>query len=128
MFGKRETAKFNPSEYRVHDRQVVRNLKVFVDKQKVNVLDYSDGGVRVEASGDLPRVAVIEVYRNDKLIKNVAAVIAWERGGQVGYAFRAKQKLTHIAPKPRAGLEEEAADQNVTGGVAGSALKRRLKL
>lgn len=128
MFGKRKTAKFNPSEYRVHDRQVIQGLKVYVDKQQVTVLDYSDGGVRVKSGEGLPRVAVIEVLRNDKMIKNVAAVIAWERGGQVGYAFRPKQKLTNIAPEPRKSIETKVPEQNDTGGVSGNALKRRLKL
>ena len=49
MFGKRDTTQFDPSEFRVHDRQTVRGLRVYVDNQEVEILDYSDGGMRVKS-------------------------------------------------------------------------------
>lgn len=128
MFGKRESEKFDPSDYRVHDRREMTGMRVYIDKQQVDVLDYSDGGVRVASPGTLPRVAVIEVFRGDTLIKNVAAVTAWSRGNQTGYAFRPKLKLTNIAPVSRKDYEAKIPEQNETGGVSGNALKKRLKL
>ena len=127
MFGKRETAKFDPSEFRVHDRSIVHGLKAYIDKELVEILDYSDGGMRVRSSRPLPRVAVIEIFRGDKLVRNTAAVTAWERGGQTGYAFRSKLKLTHIEPVSKRHTPPPP-EKNETGGVAGNALRNRLKL
>lgn len=128
MFGKRETQKFDPSEFRVHDRREVKGIVAYVEGQQVEILDYSDGGVRVSSVNPLPRVAVIEIYRKDKLIKNTAAVTAWARGGQTGYAFRTKLKLTNIAPPKEKRDIRPAPDKNDTGGIAGGALRNRLKL
>jgi len=128
MFGKRVTETVDPSDFRAHDRRAVQGLKVYVDKQQVEVLDYSDGGVRVSSMNPLPRVTVIEIFRGDKLLRSVAAVTAWSRGGQTGYAFRPKLKLTTVAPVSKDDYKEKQADQNTTGGMTGSALKNRLKL
>ncbi len=128
MFGKRETEKFDPSDFRVHDRREVRGLKVYVEGQQVEVLDYSEGGVRVASPASLPRVAVIEVYRGADIIQNTAAVTAWSRGKQTGYAFRPKLKLTNINPVSKKELDSDEVKKNSTGGVSGSALRNRLKL
>ena len=128
MFGKRDTTQFDPSEFRVHDRQVVRGLRVYVDNQEVEILDYSDGGMRVKSLNPLPRVAMIEVVKGDKTIRNTAAVTAWSRGGQTGYAFRSKLKLTHIEPVKRKGIEKAEPVKNETGAFSGNALRDRLKL
>jgi len=128
MFGKRETAKFDPSEFRVHDRELVRGLTVYVDNQEVEILDYSDGGIRVKSMNPLPRVATIEIVKGDKTIRNVVAVTAWSRGGQTGYAFRSKLKVTNIEPVARKPIETPETVTNKTGGVTGSALRDRLKI
>jgi len=128
MFGKRDTAKFDPSEFRVHDRQVVRGLTVYVDGQEVEILDYSDGGMRVKSLNPLPRVATIEIVRGGKTIRNTVAVTAWARGGQTGYAFRSKLKVTNIEPVERKAIEKAEPVTNETGGVSGNALRDRLKL
>jgi len=128
MFGKREAEKFDPSEFRVHDRKVVHGLKVYVDKELVELLDYSDGGMRVKSVNPLPRVAVIEIFKGDKLVRNVAAVTAWARGGQTGYAFRSKLKLTEVPGMTRSRRETMQPNKNETGGVSGLALRDRLKL
>ncbi len=128
MFGKRETAKFDPSEFRVHDRHLVKGLKVYVDDQEVEILDYSDGGMRVKSLNPLPRVATIEIVKGEKTIRNVVAVTAWARGGQTGYAFRSKLKVTNIEPSERKAIEREAPIKNETGGFSGNALRDRLKL
>lgn len=128
MFGKQEQAKFDPSEFRVHDRRVVKGLKAYVSTQEVEILDYSDGGMRVRSPQPLPRVAMIEIFRDDKLVRNVAAVTAWERGGQTGYAFRSKLKITNIDEQKRTAIQPKEPVKNGTGGVTGSALRDRLKL
>lgn len=131
MFGKRSSAQkeFDPSEFRVHDRMVVRDMAVYVDGQKVEVLDYSDGGVRVRSKYPLPRSTVIEVFKSGQLLRETVAVTAWTRGDQTGYAFRSKLKVTRVeGAAPRERKEAIDADRNDTGGVAGSALRNRLKL
>lgn len=128
MFGKRETAKFDPSEFRVHDRQSVRGLTVYVDNQEVEILDYSDGGIRVRSIDPLPRVAMVEIMKGKKTVRNTAAVTAWSRGDQTGYAFRSKLKLTHIEPVKRKAIAKEDPMTNETGAFSGNALRDRLKL
>jgi len=128
MFGKREPEAIDPSDFRAHDRRAVQGLKVYVDKQHVELLDYSDGGVRVGSMNPLPRVTVIEIFRGDTLVRSVAAVTAWSRGGQTGYAFRPKLKLTTITPVSKDDYKEKPVDKNTTGGMTGNALKDRLKL
>lgn len=128
MFGKRDTAKFDPSEFRIHDRHLVRGLKAYVDNQEVEILDYSDGGMRVKSLSPLPRVAMIEIVKGNKTIRNTAAVIAWSRAGQTGYAFRSKLKVTHIEPVERKAIEKAEPVKNETGGFSGNALRDRLKL
>lgn len=128
MFGKRATEKFDPSEFRVHDRQTVRGLRAYVDGQEVEILDYSDGGMRVKSLNPLPRVATIEIVKGEKTVRNTVAVTAWSRGGQTGYAFRSKLKVTNIEPVERKAIEKAPPVTNKTGGVAGSALRDRLKL
>ncbi len=128
MFGKRRTEKVDTSDYRAHDRRVVKGLTVYVDKQEVEMLDYSDGGIRVGSRNPLPRVTVIEVFRREKLLRSVAAVSAWSRGGQTGYAFRPKLKLTTVTPVSKDDYIAAPVDKNKTGGVSGNALRDRLKL
>lgn len=128
MFGRRQTEKFDPSDYRAHDRRTVKGLTVYVDKQEVEILDYSDGGVRVSSKNPLPRVTVVEIFRREKLVRSVAAVSAWSRGGQTGYSFRPKLKLTTVAPVLKEDYIAAPVDQNKTGGFTGNALKDRLKL
>jgi len=128
MFGKQEAAKFDPSEFRVHDRRVVEGLKVYVGTQEVEILDYSDGGMRVKSPQPLPRVAMVESFKHGKLVRNIAAVTAWERGGQTGYAFRSKLKITKIDTESRTELRPKEPAKNETGGVTGNALRDRLKL
>lgn len=128
MFGKRVTEKFDPSEFRVHDRRSAKGLKAYVDRELVELLDYSDGGMRVRSSAPLPRVAVVEIFKDNKMVRNVAAVTAWTRGGQTGYAFRPKLKITHVEGAPERPRREAAVSTNETGGVAGAALRNRLKL
>jgi len=127
MFGKRETKKFDPSEFRVHARRTVQGMTAYIDQEQVEILDYSEGGIRVTSRSPLPRVAVIELYRGEKLFRTTAAVTAWARNGQTGYAFRSNLKLTTIEEKPH---KRPAAKQqkNETGGMSGSALRNRLKL
>ncbi len=128
MFGKRASAKFDPSEFRVHDRQTGKGLKAYVDNQEVEVLDYSDGGIRVRSFSPLARVVMIEIMKGRKTVRNTAAVTAWSRGEQTGYAFRSKLKLSHVEPVERKAIEKEKPTKNETGGVAGNALRDRLKL
>lgn len=128
MFGKRESQKFDPSEFRVHDRRVVHGMKAYVDGQQVEILDYSDGGMRVASPRPLPRVAVIEIYRGEKMVLNTAAVTAWERGGQTGYAFRTKLKITNIVSTDKKRNDRPPPEKNDTGGMSGNALRNRLKL
>lgn len=128
MFGKREPAKFDPAEFRLHDRKVVHGLKVYVDRELVEVLDYSDGGVRIRTDSPMRRTVVIEVFRKDKKVRETVAVQAWQRGDQVGFAFRPKLKLTEVPEATRERRETIDVVRNATGGVAGSALRSRLKL
>ena len=128
MFGKRETAKFDPSEFRVHDRHSVNGLKAYVDGQEVEILDYSDGGLRAKSLNPLPRVATIEIFKGEKSIRTTVAVTAWTRGDQTGYAFRSKLKVTNIEPVQRKAIEKAEAVTNATGGFSGNALRDRLKL
>jgi hypothetical protein len=128
MFGGRGTDKFNPSEYRAHTRKPARGLRAFIDGIEVELLDYSEGGLRVRSDRPLPRVATIEILRNNKPMRTIAAVVAWSRKDQSGYAFRPKQKLATIGSKPIAPREVDAPLNNSRGGVSGSALRDRLKL
>lgn len=128
MFGNRAPEKFDPSEYRAHNRRSAKGLRAFADGHEIEILDYSEGGMRVHSPYPLPRVTVIEIYKGENLIRTMAAVVAWARGDQTGYSFRAKQKVTMIdtpAPKSR---DVALPEKNRTGGVSGSALRQRLKL
>ena len=125
----RATPEYDPSEFRVHERKVIRDLRVYVDKQLVEVLDYSDGGVRIRSDRPLGRTVVIEVIRSGQVVRENVAVQAWQRGNQTGYAFRPKLKVTAVAgspPRDRVDSLENA--RNPSGGVSGSALRNRLKL
>lgn len=128
MFGKKATDKFDPANFRVHDRRAVSGMKAYVDRELVEILDYSDGGMRVRSPRELRRVAVIEIFRGGEMIRNVVAVMAWQRGDQVGYAFRPKLKLTEVSAPTRARTEFVDENRNDTGGVSGSALRNRLNL
>lgn len=127
MFGK-SSSKFDPSEYRVHDRRVAKDMKVYIDRELVEILDYSDGGVRFRTTSTLRRVAVIEVFRGDQQVRETVAVQAWQRGDQAGYSFRPKLKLTEVPEATRERRETVIVDRNESGGVSGSALRNRLKL
>ncbi len=133
MFGKRERpAKanigINKVDFRAHDRRFVQGLTAYIDQQEVEIYDYSDGGIRVVSRHELPRVAVIEIFKGKKLVKSVASVRAWARHGQAGYAFRPKLKLSEVASSANKAYKSIPAQVNKSGGIAGSALRDRLKL
>jgi hypothetical protein len=128
MFGGRGTSKFNPSEYRAHVRKSARGLRAFVDGVEVELLDYSEGGLRVRYDRPLPRVATIEMLRNEKPMRTIAAVVAWSRNDQTGYAFRPNQKLAMIETKVPLRRDVAPPVSNERGGVSGAALRDRLKL
>lgn len=129
MFGKqRAPEQIDSSEFRVHDRHVVQGLKVYVDRELVEILDYSDGGMRIRTNRKHRRTAVIEIFRNDRAIRTVVGVVAWERGDQVGYSFRPKLKIAEIGENQPARVDTLDVNRNTTGGVSGSALRSRLKL
>ena len=73
-------------------------------------------------------MATIEIFKGDKPIRKTASVTAWARGGQTGYAFRSKLKVTNIEPVERKAIEKAKAVTNETGGFSGNALRDRLKL
>jgi len=128
MFGGRGTGKVDPSEYREHVRRSARGLRAFVDGVEVELLDYSEGGLRVRFDRPLPRVATVELLRNEKLMRTTVAVVAWSRNNQTGYSFRPNQKLTMIEPKSPLPREAAPRINNSSGGVSGTALRDRLKL
>lgn len=128
MFGKKPQEHIDPSEFRVHDRHTVADMKVYIDRELVEILDYSDGGMRVRTQRTLRRVVVVEIFRRGEMFRNVVAVMAWQRGDQAGYAFRPKLKLTEVSAPTTERKEHLSDTRNDTGGVAGSALRNRLKL
>lgn len=110
----------SPRDYRLHRRVAVEGLELRLGGRSYEILDYSSGGARIRAgllSGDLPRVAVVEVVRGERVLCACAAVKAWSRNGEAGYEFRKSQKIDIGAPRdprPRAS--------------AGSAIRARLNL
>ncbi len=92
MFGK----KVNSANYRVHERYSAENMRVVVDGVECTLHDYSDGGVRISARGQTRRVALIEVYKNNKCIRKSPAIVAWRRETQAGYAFRSNLKIYEL--------------------------------
>lgn len=140
MFGRKSrpstsagvTSKSNYENFRKHERFSPRNLSAYVDGTHCQVLDYSDGGVRLTLVKGLRRTALIEIYKGDRLIKKTPAVIAWERNGEIGYAFRENLQIYEIDVPTHRPSEEGRAEpdpnHNDAGGVSGSALRKRLNL
>ena len=128
MFGKRH----DPSDYRVHERFDAGSMRVVIDGLECQLLDYSDGGVRISSRSPTRRVALIEIYRGEKCIRKTPAIVAWRRERQAGYAFRSNLKVFEVegADHYNRTAREPAkeATHNATGAVAGSALRERLKL
>lgn len=128
MFGKRS----DPSNYRVHERYDPGAMRVVIDGVECQLLDYSDGGVRISSPGPTRRVALIEIYRGAKCVRKTPAIVAWRREKQAGYAFRSNLKVFEVEGAEQynrpAPPQPEEVTHNASGAVSGNALRRRLKL
>lgn len=135
MFGKRLHPD-DPANFRSSQRVDPRGMIAVIDGVHAELLDYSDGGIRVLLNGQTKRTVLIEIYRGDRLFRKCAAVIAWERADQTGYAFRPNLRLYEVQPveKRQEHIQDEVAEEkpesglNKSGGVSGSALRKRLNL
>lgn len=127
MFGKKASSADN----RVHPRYSPGSMRVVVDGVGCDLLDYSDGGVRIAAKGHVRRVALIEIYKNGKCIRKTPAIVAWRRESETGYAFRSNLKICEVEGAERYATRPAEGDERMTndsGGVSGSALRARLKM
>lgn len=128
MFGK----KVNPENFRSHVRYKPNRMSAIVDGVECELLDYSEGGVRISSPRTTRRVALIEIYKSGRCIRKSPAIVAWRNGAQVGYAFRSNLKVCEIeatAMQPQAKEHpEESTGRNESGAVAGDALRRRLRM
>ena len=126
MFGK----KSSPADYRAHTRYSAGDMTILVDGVECDLLDYSDGGVRLAANGHMRRVALIEVRKGDRCIRKTPAIVAWRRQGEIGYAFRSNLRVCEVEGAEQYLPQKRPVDKirNETGAVSGSALRARLKI
>jgi len=126
MFGKKATS----ADSRMHTRYSAGSMSVVVDGVKCDLLDYSDGGVRVSVQGHVRRVALIEIFKNGKCIRKTPAIVAWRRESETGYAFRSNLRIYEVDNADRYEPPRPAAERltNDSGAVSGSALRARLKI
>lgn len=126
MFGKKASS----ADYRIHERHKAENMSVVIDGIECTLHDYSDGGVRISASRQTRRVALIEIHKNGKCVRKSPAIVAWRREYEVGYAFRSNLKICEVEGAEEYYRKEVPIDRqrNDTGAVSGSALRARLKM
>ena len=97
MFGARKAAQHSAADYRAHKRRAANGVEMRIGGIRYSVLDYSEGGARIIATRERPpRVSIVELYLNGRSIGQYAAVMAWMRNGQVGYAFRKDQTIRSV--------------------------------
>ena len=128
MFGKKVGT--SPADYRAHTRYSAQDMHILIDGEECELLDYSDGGIRIGARPHLRRVALVEVYRNGRCIRKSPAIVAWRRETEIGYAFRSNLRVCEVegAEQYHASKPSRERIRNDTGAVSGSALRARLKL
>jgi len=141
MFGKAKPKK-DYTEFRATPRYKARGMKATVDDEPVDILDYSEGGMRARTQKKFRKAVIVEIYRRNTLFRRVPAVVAWSSGKEIGFEFR--PNLTLYAKEMDTPRKTRASDvveiperdevtvddpsMNKSGGVAGDALRNRLKL
>lgn len=87
MFGKSTTKDW--SEFRKAKRWPGDGVVLKIEGKSVNVVDYSDTGVRAKIPESVhQKTVILELFKNNKLIHRSPAVVAWVTENERGYEFR----------------------------------------
>jgi hypothetical protein len=98
----------SPEDYRASPRIAVQGYTATFGDEKFDIKDLSEGGFLVASDHPPPLKGIVEIRKNDRLIKQCLVMYAWSSNGYTGYQFKDQVPLSIPATDMREVPQREA--------------------